>query len=437
MPLHLVTPIDRAQDARAECESLDLPAKGWRSHAADLCYIVLRGSTFLASSYLMALGLPLLFFLLICGRRCRGLLRASRQSFADRFLGAEQGRQIGFLDEFKFVLIGVATLVVVWRLPRFINDLERELSGRKAVKNILATHSLRGRMGAVNWTAVALGLSMVGSALWGVWATDKLLALDKREVVTVQLSRIMGDFIEAEARAGRPPEETKMRVQAYLQGGRSLGRNIWAAKAARFLSLKRWWPAARRISPKPCARMSRAAWEPFPMRAADLVLHSPTGRRLALWAGLGAAALALTSLAAFAKDHALMINASPSLPYWAIWLDRGALPHAATSSCSIRPPRRWSKHFGAEPNPFGKRVSGMPGDIVTEQGPHLLRQWPQAVAVAKLTSRLGEPLALGPTGAFLKAATSSPPNTRTVSTAAMPRSGGSAPRILGVGRPIL
>jgi hypothetical protein len=33
----------------------------------------------------------------------------------------------------------------------------------------------------------------------------------------VQLSRIMGDFIEAEARTGRPPEETKQRVQAYLQ----------------------------------------------------------------------------------------------------------------------------------------------------------------------------------------------------------------------------
>ena len=67
MPLHLVTPVDRAQDARADSDSLDLPIKGWRSHAADLCYIVLRGSTFLASSYLMALGLPLLFFLLISG----------------------------------------------------------------------------------------------------------------------------------------------------------------------------------------------------------------------------------------------------------------------------------------------------------------------------------------------------------------------------------
>ena len=130
MPLHLVTPIDRAQDARADSDSLDLPVKGWRSHAADLCYIVLRGSTFLASSYLMALGLPLLFFLLISGGDAR-VFFAHLANISDRFLGAEQGRQIGFLDEFKFVLIGVATLVVVWRLPRFINDLERELSGEK------------------------------------------------------------------------------------------------------------------------------------------------------------------------------------------------------------------------------------------------------------------------------------------------------------------
>ena len=130
MPLHLVTPIDQAEDARADSDSLDLPVKGWRSHAADLCYIVLRSSTFLASSYLMALGLPLLFFLLISGGDA-GVFFAHLANISDRFLGAEQDRQIGFLDEFKFVLIGVATLVVVWRLPRFINDLERELSGEK------------------------------------------------------------------------------------------------------------------------------------------------------------------------------------------------------------------------------------------------------------------------------------------------------------------
>ena len=65
------------------------------------------------------------------------------------------------------------------------------------MKNILATSNLRVRLGSINLTAVALGVGMVGQVLWGVWATDKLLTLEKREVVTVQLSRIMGDFIEA------------------------------------------------------------------------------------------------------------------------------------------------------------------------------------------------------------------------------------------------
>ena len=106
------------------------------------------------------------------------------------------------------------------------------------MKNILATSSLRGRLSAINLTAVVVGAGMVGQVLWGVWATDKLLTLEKREVVTVQLSRIMGDFIEAEARVGRPPEETRQRVQAYLKAveasvqklGRE-GRTVLVAEA--------------------------------------------------------------------------------------------------------------------------------------------------------------------------------------------------------------
>ena len=106
------------------------------------------------------------------------------------------------------------------------------------MKNILATSSLRRRLASINLTAVVLGVGMIGQVLWGVWATDKLLTLEKREVVTVQLSRIMGDFIEAEARAGRPPEETRLRVQAYLKAveasvqklGRE-GRTVLVAEA--------------------------------------------------------------------------------------------------------------------------------------------------------------------------------------------------------------
>lgn len=106
------------------------------------------------------------------------------------------------------------------------------------MKNILATSAMSKRFAGLNLTAIALGASMLASTLWGVWATHKLLDLQKREVVTVQLSRIMGEFIEAEARAGRPPEETKSRVQAYLQAVQasvqrlsSDGRTVLVAEA--------------------------------------------------------------------------------------------------------------------------------------------------------------------------------------------------------------
>jgi hypothetical protein len=85
------------------------------------------------------------------------------------------------------------------------------------VKNILATSAPSSRFAGLGWPAIFLALALLGAALWGIWATGRLLALEKREVVTVQLSGIMGEFVEAEARSGRSPEEMQAHVQAYLQ----------------------------------------------------------------------------------------------------------------------------------------------------------------------------------------------------------------------------
>ena len=122
------------------------------------------------------------------------------------------------------------------------------------------------------------------------------------------------------------------------------------------------------------------------------------GARLVLWAGLGVDVLALSALASFARSHALMINASPSLPYWAIWLERGAAPKRG-DIVLFDPPASslLVKHFGAQPQPFGKRIAGVPGDTITEHGRTFFING-KAVARAKTHSRLGEPLALGPTG---------------------------------------
>ena len=141
---------------------------------------------------------------------------------------------------------------------------------------------------------------------------------------------------------------------------------------------------------------------PSPPRAGHLAALLARAPRLALWAALGAGALALGATTRFARDHALMINASPSLPYWAIWLDRTGTP-ARGDLIVFVPPRSalMTRHFGARPVPFGKRVLGVEGDRVTE----LDRMYfvnGQAVALAKPASRLGEPLALGPTGTIPK-----------------------------------
>jgi conjugal transfer pilin signal peptidase TrbI len=127
-----------------------------------------------------------------------------------------------------------------------------------------------------------------------------------------------------------------------------------------------------------------------------------------LWGGLGAGALALSSLAAFAQGHALMINASPSLPYWAIWLD----PRRAAAARRHHPVRSArlaaaGKHFGAEPKPFGKRVSGVPGDIVTEKDRTYFVNG-QAVAQAKPRAASANRWRSARRGAFRKAAISSP-----------------------------
>ena len=68
------------------------------------------------------------------------------------------------------------------------------------MKNILATPNQRLR---THGLALLFSASFIAQALWGVWATRQILTLDKREVVTVQLARLMGDFVAAEARAGR------------------------------------------------------------------------------------------------------------------------------------------------------------------------------------------------------------------------------------------
>lgn len=121
-------------------------------------------------------------------------------------------------------------------------------------------------------------------------------------------------------------------------------------------------------------------------------------RSLALTGLIIGMPLAWAPLNAFSKDHALLLNASPSLPNWAFWLDK----HAPVTRGSLiffepRPSDLVTRHFGAGPQMFGKRVLGIPGDMVSHQDMTVLING-QPVATRVARTRLGVPLTRGPEG---------------------------------------
>ena len=129
MSLHLVTPSEQAQERPAD-DHLPSPDKGWRGHVADICYILVKVGGFLATTYLMTLGLPLLFFLTISGGDVE-LFFAQIANFADRFLGADDVRRVGLVDQLTFGLVALATLVACLRLPRFLCEVNEGLREEK------------------------------------------------------------------------------------------------------------------------------------------------------------------------------------------------------------------------------------------------------------------------------------------------------------------
>ena len=161
--------------------------------------------------------------------------------------------------------------------------------------------------------------------------------------------------------------------------------------------------------------------------------------RFALIGGLGAVALGFVALDRFAHTHGFMLNLSPSLSHWALWLEHGRTPRRGEILVFL-PPRSalMVAHFGAKPRPFAKYAVGLPGDTVTRTGRRFFFVNGRAAALAKPATRRGEPLALGPTGTL-------PPGCYFVATPHRDSFDSRyaaigwicAPRILGTARPIL
>ncbi|MDQ2765341.1 MAG: S26 family signal peptidase [Pseudomonadota bacterium] len=124
-------------------------------------------------------------------------------------------------------------------------------------------------------------------------------------------------------------------------------------------------------------------------------------RRARQWGSVALLAGVMVSyniITGWEQGHAFMINASESLPNWAFFVEKNKSPRRGQYVFfAPRANPLVLRHFGPDSGPFGKRVIGMPGDMVTHQGAFVYVNGVR-VAHMKPLSRFGETLTPGPVG---------------------------------------
>ena len=121
-------------------------------------------------------------------------------------------------------------------------------------------------------------------------------------------------------------------------------------------------------------------------------------KHVVLLTALVAVPLALQPFEDFRDNHAFLLNASPSLPNWAFWLDKRApIKRGGLIFFEPKKSKILTSHFGSKPQLFGKYVLGLPGDRVAHEGQDVLING-KIIAQTKTKTRLGLPLSKGPSG---------------------------------------
>lgn len=82
----------------------------------------------------------------------------------------------------------------------------------------MSEHPPAARRTIAGWPLgqLLMAMAMLAALLWAAWATRALLDLSHRQIVSVSLSTLVGDFVAAEARNGGSPEQTTRRTATYL-----------------------------------------------------------------------------------------------------------------------------------------------------------------------------------------------------------------------------
>ena len=72
----------------------------------------------------------------------------------------------------------------------------------------------RARLGAA---PVALVAALVAAGLWGAWVTKSVLAgPDRPAIAKIQLSGIVGEYVQAQARSASPPDQVTTETRAFM-----------------------------------------------------------------------------------------------------------------------------------------------------------------------------------------------------------------------------
>lgn len=85
----------------------------------------------------------------------------------------------------------------------------------------------RARLGAA---PIALVAALVAAGLWGAWVTKSVLGEQEAPAIAkVQLSGIVGEYVQAQARSATPPEQVTTETRAFMS---EIQRNLERRGAA-------------------------------------------------------------------------------------------------------------------------------------------------------------------------------------------------------------
>lgn len=70
---------------------------------------------------------------------------------------------------------------------------------------------------SIGWMPVAMVSGLVGLGLWGAWVTKNVIAAGEMPpMARVQLSTIVGEYVQAQARSASSPEQVTAETKAFM-----------------------------------------------------------------------------------------------------------------------------------------------------------------------------------------------------------------------------